>query len=444
MGAPKESEEKRAFGIGWEFVQEYYTVMHDHPDLLYKFYGNNSYFCYGLESDSTPYCHGKAEIKKRISDIDYKDCKVVVSNVDSQPSNDGGIIVQVLGEMLNRDDQAIKFAQTFFLAVQPGGFYVLNAIFRHLKDEINDECEELIQQTEEEKDEVKKEPAKVEESPAKQEKAEDKEIKPVVEETKPTPAKEKKSETASTNAKQSASNNNTVPAQKPTPVANKEATAPAAAAAAAKETPAGAPKPTVAKVAAAAAETKPATAPAPSRPMTYSSIASSNTNGTKAWSKTTVVVKQPAAPTQKQQDSRNNNNSSSNNNQDKDSHTVFLKLPFTISKDEISNALNKFGDIKNIEINGQKNYAFVEFATVEQARKAVQNGEFMVKNTKINIEERKRNNKNHGNGRMNSSYSNRGGRGDYNRNYSSGSRGSNDSNNMGSRRVGSNNGNRKR
>jgi len=291
--APTESEEKRAFGIGWEFVQEYYTVMHDHPDLLYKFYGNNSYFCYGLESDSTPYCHGKAEIKKRISDIDYKDCKVVVSNVDSQPSNDGGIIVQVLGEMLNRDDQAIKFAQTFFLAVQPGGFYVLNAIFRHLKDEINDECEELIQQTEEEKEEVKKEPVKVEESPAKQEKVDAKETKPVVEEAKPAAAKEKKTEVTNSNTKQPVSNNNAVSAsQKTVPVANKEGPA-SATSAPAKETSSEAPKPTAAKVA-AAAETKPATAPAPSRPMTYSSIASSNTNGTKAWSKTTVVVKQPA------------------------------------------------------------------------------------------------------------------------------------------------------
>jgi len=137
MSAVEESIDKRAFGICWEFVKEYYTIMHREPQSLYKFYGNNSYFCYGLEGESTQYCHGKDEIRKRINDIDYNGCRVVVSNVDSQPSDNGGIIVQVLGEMLNRDEQAIKFAQTFFLAVQQGGYYVLNDIFRHLKDEVN-------------------------------------------------------------------------------------------------------------------------------------------------------------------------------------------------------------------------------------------------------------------------------------------------------------------
>jgi len=62
MSAPEESVEKRAFEIGWEFVQEYYTIMHHEPESLYKFYGTNSYFCYGLEGESTQYCHGKEVI----------------------------------------------------------------------------------------------------------------------------------------------------------------------------------------------------------------------------------------------------------------------------------------------------------------------------------------------------------------------------------------------
>ncbi|KAL6598972.1 hypothetical protein U3516DRAFT_563051 [Neocallimastix sp. 'constans'] len=442
MSAPEESVEKRAFEIGWEFVQEYYTIMHHEPESLYKFYGTNSYFCYGLEGESTQYCHGKEEIRKRIGDIDYKECRVVVSNVDSQPSNNGGIIVQVLGEMLNRDEQAIKFAQTFFLAVQQNGYYVLNDIFRNLKDEVNEECEELIQQTEEEKEEEIKEETKVEE-PAKPEVKETKPEK--VEETKPEPAKEKKFNEGAN--KSQAAKAQAAPAQKSAPT--KEA-APAT-----KESTTEAPKPTAAKVAAAAEKPAASTAtntttnttPAQNRPISYSSVVSTPSNATKSYSKviqgdsskSSFVVKQAASvPAQKHQDNRNNNN----NNQDKDSYTVFIKLPFTVSKEEISNALTKFGDIKNVEINTVKNYAFVEFATVEQARKAVQGGEFTIKGTKINIEERKRNNKNHGNGRMNSSYNNRGGRSDYNRNYSGGSRGSNDSNNMGNRRGGSNNGKR--
>jgi hypothetical protein len=58
-------------------------------------------------------------------------------------SLDGGIIIQVLGEMCNRGCASQKFAQTFFLAEQPSGYYVLNDIFRFLKDDVGAEYELL-------------------------------------------------------------------------------------------------------------------------------------------------------------------------------------------------------------------------------------------------------------------------------------------------------------
>ena len=63
-----------------------------------------------------------------------------MSNVDSQASAAGGIIIQVLGEMSNNAGPWRKFAQTFFLAEQPNGYFVLNDIFRYLKED--DEVEE--------------------------------------------------------------------------------------------------------------------------------------------------------------------------------------------------------------------------------------------------------------------------------------------------------------
>lgn len=65
-----------------------------------------------------------------------------MSNVDSQASLNGGIVVQVLGEMSNKGGASHKFAQTFFLAEQPNGYYVLNDIFRFLKEDIDNEYEE--------------------------------------------------------------------------------------------------------------------------------------------------------------------------------------------------------------------------------------------------------------------------------------------------------------
>lgn len=94
--------------------------------------------------------------------IGFEDCKVYISNVDSQSSAEGGIIVQVstrsddstlasqvttwltmicshaqvLGEQANSGGPWRKFAQTFFLAEQPNGYFVLNDICRYLKEEL--------------------------------------------------------------------------------------------------------------------------------------------------------------------------------------------------------------------------------------------------------------------------------------------------------------------
>lgn len=83
-----------------------------------------------------------------------------MSNVDSQSSASGGIIIQVLGEMSNKGGPWRKFAQTFFLAEQPNGYFVLNDIFRYLKEdddeaeEVNEAVQEEIQQAEAEQVEV--------------------------------------------------------------------------------------------------------------------------------------------------------------------------------------------------------------------------------------------------------------------------------------------------
>ena len=57
--------------------------------------------------------------------------------MDSQPSADGGILIQVLGEMSNNQEISRKFAQTFFLAEQENGYFVLNDIFIFLNDDSN-------------------------------------------------------------------------------------------------------------------------------------------------------------------------------------------------------------------------------------------------------------------------------------------------------------------
>ena len=91
-----------------------------------------------LRPASSANCCFKA-INERIRELDIQDCKVRVSNVDSQESFKN-IVVQVIGEMSNKAAPHRKFVQTFVLAEQPNGYFVLNDIFRYINE---DEEEEL-------------------------------------------------------------------------------------------------------------------------------------------------------------------------------------------------------------------------------------------------------------------------------------------------------------
>ena len=72
--------------------------------------------------------------------LDFQDCKVRVSNVDSQESGKN-IVVQVIGEISNKAAAHRKFVQAFVLAEQPKGYFVLNDIFRYLDEDEEDEPE---------------------------------------------------------------------------------------------------------------------------------------------------------------------------------------------------------------------------------------------------------------------------------------------------------------
>lgn len=124
--------------VGWLFVQEYYTMMNRTPQKLHLFYKKNSTFVHGVEGESSKLSQGQREILTKVQELNFKDCKVLVSNVDSQASFDNTILIQVLGEMSNNGQDSRKFAQTFLLAPQEFGYYVHNDIFRFLKEEVDE------------------------------------------------------------------------------------------------------------------------------------------------------------------------------------------------------------------------------------------------------------------------------------------------------------------
>ncbi|KAG0344306.1 hypothetical protein BG004_004567 [Podila humilis] len=128
--------------IGAIFAHEYYTFLNKDPARLHCFYNPNSTLSHGFQGEETDVCVGQLAIKSKITNLNFVDCKVLITNIDCQQSLDGSIIIQVLGDLANDGGLAQKFVQTFFLAQQPKGYYVLNDIFRYLKDEPEEEEED--------------------------------------------------------------------------------------------------------------------------------------------------------------------------------------------------------------------------------------------------------------------------------------------------------------
>lgn len=88
-------------------------------------------------------------IQERIKQLDFQDCKVRVSNVDSQASFES-IVIQVIGEISNKAGEPKKFVQTFVLAQQPSGYFVLNDMLRYIDEEGEDEQNETVDASAEE------------------------------------------------------------------------------------------------------------------------------------------------------------------------------------------------------------------------------------------------------------------------------------------------------
>ena len=138
--------------VGWYFVEQYYTTLSRTPEKLYLFYNKRSQFVSGEETDKVAVCVGQRAINDKIRDLDFNECKVRVTNVDSQAS-DSNIVIQVIGELSNRGQPHKKFTQTFVLATQTNGYFVLNDIFRYLVED-EDEAEAETQQPQEEVQQV--------------------------------------------------------------------------------------------------------------------------------------------------------------------------------------------------------------------------------------------------------------------------------------------------
>lgn len=69
-------------------------------------------------------------INGEIMSSDYKYCLFETETLEVQESLEGGILIAVTGLLTLKDDVIKGFSQTFFLAKQENGFFVLNDILQ--------------------------------------------------------------------------------------------------------------------------------------------------------------------------------------------------------------------------------------------------------------------------------------------------------------------------
>lgn len=74
------------------------------------------------------------EINKKILSLDYTSFRVEILSADAQPSFKDGVIVVVTGCLTGSDNLKRKFTQSFFLAPQDKGYFVLNDVFRYVDE----------------------------------------------------------------------------------------------------------------------------------------------------------------------------------------------------------------------------------------------------------------------------------------------------------------------
>lgn len=73
-------------------------------------------------------------INEKILSLGYGEFTAEITTVDAQDSHNGGVLVLVTGYLTGKDKVKRKFTQSFFLAPQDKGYFVLNDVFRYVDE----------------------------------------------------------------------------------------------------------------------------------------------------------------------------------------------------------------------------------------------------------------------------------------------------------------------
>ncbi|KAJ8553021.1 hypothetical protein K7X08_020414 [Anisodus acutangulus] len=119
--------------VGNAFVQQYYHILHYSPGLVFRFYQDISKLGRPEDDGSMSTTTMMQAINDKILSLNYGDFKAEIQSVDSQESFNGGVLVLVTGYLTGEGNLIRNFSQTFFLAPQDRGYFVLNDMFRYVE-----------------------------------------------------------------------------------------------------------------------------------------------------------------------------------------------------------------------------------------------------------------------------------------------------------------------
>ncbi|KAL0912806.1 hypothetical protein M5K25_016213 [Dendrobium thyrsiflorum] len=119
--------------VGTFFLGQYYPFLQQTPNLVHQFYTNTSTMI-RYNGDASEKASGMAEIHNLIVRLNFTEIEIITAH--SLESWDGGVLVTVSGFVQAKDFIfRRKFVETFFLAPQEKGYFVLNDIFLLLEEE---------------------------------------------------------------------------------------------------------------------------------------------------------------------------------------------------------------------------------------------------------------------------------------------------------------------
>lgn len=122
--------------VGNAFVNQYYNVLHQSPHVVHRFYTDQSKLSRAEAGMSADTVETQDKIREKIMSMDFGGIRAEIKTVDSQESLNGSVLVMVTGSLSSQDGPERDFMQTFFLAPQERGYFVLNDICRYLNGKV--------------------------------------------------------------------------------------------------------------------------------------------------------------------------------------------------------------------------------------------------------------------------------------------------------------------